>query len=159
MNENEWKILFSDILVVAVLGASISLISSFVQFGAWFFTLGLFFGCPTLYMVIKRAIIFALVGAVIGIISGIFSVKDARNHVADESDKKVWMRDSEMVIYYKELPPNFREISENGDFLAVCGFCKYYDRDNDTGCSKYGVKGYGVGCLAKTVCDDFQMSL
>lgn len=42
MNENEWKILFSDILVVAVLGASISLIISFVQFGAWFFTLGLF---------------------------------------------------------------------------------------------------------------------
>ena len=144
--------IFDSIFTFAGVGAIFSTVPAFLQFGIWLFTLGFFSSCPTLHSILKRAIIWALVGAAFGLFHGIISIMLGK-------DKKVWMRDSEMVIYYKELPPNFREISENGDFLAVCGFCKYYDRDKDTGCSKYGVKGYGVGCLSKTVCDDFQMSL
>ena len=71
----------------------------------------------------------------------------------------VWCSDGQMRIVYKIKPPHFRNIPGNDMFaeFSSCGYCKYYDQDR--GCSKYGVRGEGVGSAVKTVCDDFQTGL
>lgn len=63
-------------------------------------------------------------------------------------------RDDEVVITYREKPPHFRDVPADDpvESFTSCGFCKYYQESE---CVKYGVKGYGVGSVVQTVCDDF----
>lgn len=63
-------------------------------------------------------------------------------------------RDDDVVITYRVKPPHFRDVPTDDPMnsFETCGFCKYY---KDNGCEKYGVKGYGVGSVVQTVCDDF----
>jgi len=63
-----------------------------------------------------------------------------------------------VVIEYETLPPNFREPIPNEigqrDTCGICRFCGDI-RKIQPKCTKYGVRYQGIGCLDKTVCDDF----
>lgn len=64
-----------------------------------------------------------------------------------------------VVIEYKIEPPHFREPTADEFGIAdVCGSCKFCDYIHKEWpvCTKYGVRYHGIGCLAKTVCDDFK---
>lgn len=67
-----------------------------------------------------------------------------------------------VVIEFETLPPNFRESMPNEigqtDTCGVCQFCADFRSARPT-CSKYGVRYQGIGCLAKTICDDFKSVL
>ena len=78
-----------------------------------------------------------------------------------KSNSSVW-RDDDILICYKTKPPHFKNIksSNDADALLSCGFCTYCESGgNGSHCKKYGVEYYGVGCLSKTICDDFDFSL
>lgn len=68
-----------------------------------------------------------------------------------------------VVIEYETMPPNFREkAAPDGIHLVdTCGICKFCGniRSTKPNCTKYGVQYQGVGCLDKTVCDDFKNEL
>lgn len=87
-----------------------------------------------------------------------FVWKSDTQHEADiQSEPVTKWRDDEVVITYKIKPPHFRDIPTEDpveEFFS-CGYCKHF-REN--GCEKYGVKGYGIGSVVKTVCDDFKTS-
>lgn len=63
-------------------------------------------------------------------------------------------RDDDVVITYIKKPPHFRNVPTDDpmESFTSCGFCKYF---KESECAKYGVKGYGVGSVVQTVCDDF----
>lgn len=63
-----------------------------------------------------------------------------------------------VVIEYKTLPPNFREtVPDEIGIRDTCGSCKFCGniRSARPICTKYDVQYVGIGCLDKTVCDDF----
>lgn len=67
-----------------------------------------------------------------------------------------------VVIEYKIEPPHFREpIADEFGEADICGSCKFCGdiRSEQPVCTKYGVKYQGIGCLTKTVCDDFKSVL
>lgn len=120
-------------------------------------TFGALGAFPTLGSVAKTVLICMAVGAGLGFINWKTIPKNQKSK--EDENENIWISDDEMTITYETLPPNFRNIQEDDCIaqLSTCGFCKYYDRE--TGCMKYGVKGYGVGNLAKTLCDDFDSTL
>lgn len=65
-----------------------------------------------------------------------------------------------VVIEYSTEPPHFRDASaDEFGIVDACGQCKFCGdiRSKQPTCTKYGVKYNGaVGCLTKTVCDDFR---
>lgn len=70
--------------------------------------------------------------------------------------------DDGVVIEYETLPPNFREpVPDEIGIRDTCGTCKFCEnmRSRKPNCSKYGVQYQGIGCLDKTVCDDFKSAL
>lgn len=68
--------------------------------------------------------------------------------------------DDGVVIEYETLPPNFRNAAPPDEFgmEQTCGSCKFHGniRSAYPTCTQYGVQFHGVGCLTKTVCDDFK---
>lgn len=69
--------------------------------------------------------------------------------------------DGGIVIEYETEPPHFREALTDGISMTQdCGSCKFCGnmRSERPLCTKYGVHYQGIGCLSKTVCDDFQSS-
>lgn len=71
-----------------------------------------------------------------------------------KEQRKVY--DDGVVIRYEMLPPNFREsVPDEIGIRDTCGSCKYCDNIR-TVCTKHSVRYEGVGCLDKTVCDDFK---
>lgn len=68
--------------------------------------------------------------------------------------------DDGVVIEYKITPPNFRKKGPPNEIGMVdtCGSCKYHGNITSTrpNCTKYGVQYEGVGCLDKTICDDYK---
>lgn len=67
--------------------------------------------------------------------------------------------DDGVVIEYETLPPNFRmpipnEIGQR-DTCGICQFCENICSTTPN-CSKYGVKYQGIGCLDRTICDDYK---
>ena len=64
-----------------------------------------------------------------------------------------------VVIEYETTPPNFRDKDAPDEFglTNTCGACKFVENITSTrpDCKKYGVCYEGIGCLDKTVCDDF----
>lgn len=70
--------------------------------------------------------------------------------------------DDGVVIEYTTEPPYFRDATADEIGLpqdcGSCKFCGYADKKRPI-CQKYGVKYYGVGCLTKTVCNDFEDKL
>lgn len=64
-----------------------------------------------------------------------------------------------VVIEYETLPPNFREpVPDELGIRDTCGSCKFCGNIRSTRpiCTKYGVEYEGIGCLDRTVCDDFR---
>lgn len=64
-----------------------------------------------------------------------------------------------VVIECEIKPPHFRESTANEFGIADdCGSCKFCGniRSKRPVCTKYGVQYQGIGCLTKTVCDDFK---
>lgn len=86
------------------------------------------------------------------------SPKSNRKSNSKSSGTIVWKNDGDIIIEYRTKPPHFRNIPKDDpmDEFGSCGYCKYYNYEK--GCVKYGVKGYGVGSVVQTVCDDFNTS-
>lgn len=64
-----------------------------------------------------------------------------------------------VLIEYEIEPPHFRTpIADEFGIADACGSCKFCGniRSEWPVCTKYGVRYHGIGCLAKTVCDDFE---
>ena len=68
--------------------------------------------------------------------------------------------DDGVVIEYVTTPPNFREkgLPDGISMVETCGCCKFHGNITSIRpcCTKYGVQYEGIGCLDKTVCDDFK---
>lgn len=145
--------ILSNILGFALVGALTAAVIKFLQWCISDLTFGLILSSPTLESVVKIVVIFAIIGAICGLINGLLETRK------DNKRNKIWINNEEIEISYRIKPPHFRNISD-GDIMAefsTCGFCKHYDHEK--GCEKYGVKGYGVGSVVKTVCDDFKSSM
>ncbi len=66
--------------------------------------------------------------------------------------------DDGVVIEYETLPSNFREpVPDEFGIRNTCGLCKFCDNIRSTRpiCVKHNIQYEGIGCLDKTVCDDF----
>lgn len=71
-------------------------------------------------------------------------------HIIDFSDN--------VFVSYKDKPPNFRAAySDELGMIYSCGSCTYCVNiaSKQPVCKKYGVKYRGMGCLDKTVCNDY----
>ena len=80
-----------------------------------------------------------------------------------KSKKQRKSYDDGVEIEYETTPPNFRDKDAPNEFgiTDTCGACKHIGdmtsmRPN---CKKYGVQYEGIGCLDKTVCDDFERAV
>lgn len=136
--------------VVALVGGMVAAGIKLLQWFIATITLEIFFDAPTWQSTWKLVMIFAAVGAVIGLIGAIIECACAKER------EYVWISNDEISICYRIKPPHFRNVSEH-DMFGTCGFCKHYN--SDTGCEKYGVICHGVGSVVKTCCDDYKCSM
>ena len=149
-------ILFS-MFGVALVGGVVARVLKFFQWFGAVITVGIFFDAPTWQSTLKLVMIFAAVGAIIGLINGLVEyIKSSDIRKFKREHPYVWLNNDEISIYYRIKPPHFKNVSSN-DMFATCGFCKYYN--SESGCEKYGVICYGVDSVAKTRCDDFKISM
>lgn len=76
-----------------------------------------------------------------------------------KSKKKRKVYSDGVKIEYDVTPPNFRDKDAPDEFglSKSCATCKYHGNITSTrpNCTKYGVVYEGIGCLDKTVCDDY----
>ncbi len=101
-----------------------------------------------------------IVGAVaLGIIYGVYVLMHApTSENASKKAKHKWVID-DVVITANEVPLNFKKAPNDPLMLSCCGFCKYLSKEGKTCCTRYGVTYSGVGCVTKTICDDYELSL
>ena len=99
-----------------------------------------------------------LIGGALSLIYFLIKYKNILFHDSPTPDEHVIDFGDNVFISYKDKPPKFRAAySDEIGMRNSCGSCTHCD---DIGskqpvCKKYGVKYRGVGCLDKTICDDY----
>lgn len=99
-----------------------------------------------------------LIGVALYIIYFLIKYKDILFSDGPAPDEHMIDFGGNVFVSYKDNPPNFRAAySDELGMRNSCGSCTHCGdiASKQPVCKKYGVKYKGIGCLDKTVCDDY----